>query len=355
MCVPNRDDATSLYRAMGPFGRLSKSMELSLVFPPEVSWSTVAMVDVMFLQRPFTANHVVMAERARSSRVPLWIDYDDDLFAVPPENPTYGVYSHESTQKQVAKICAMADVITVSTETLKEKLKRLNKNIIVVPNALDDWLLEKRLPRREPREQLVFWRGTSTHQKDLMEVSGELYEVATSEAAQKWSWQFMGYNPFWISERMGKNCIISDALDPLNYLQYLDKLSPALMVVPLTFNDFNRAKSNIAWLEGSYAGAAVIAPDMPEFRRPGCMTYKNSEEFQAILAMCIAGKYNLTEKNETSWNHIRRHLTLTQVNPLREQILKSLTSRKRGFVNHQDPIPELLPQAVNRSEGMTLE
>ena len=56
--------------------------DLALTFVNEVNWSSLAMNDAVYMQRPFTAGHAKIAELAVSNRIPLWVDYDDDLYSV---------------------------------------------------------------------------------------------------------------------------------------------------------------------------------------------------------------------------------------------------------------------------------
>jgi hypothetical protein len=86
------------------------------------------------------------------------------------------------------------------------------------------------------------------------------------------------------------------------------------MFVPLVDNEFNRAKSNIAWLEGTWAGAKTIASDLPEFNKPGVTVYKPGE----------LPRNNFTPDSEISWDYISKNLTLDLINASREHILDTL-------------------------------
>ena len=56
-----------------------------------------------------------------------------------------------------------------------------------------------------------------------------------------------------------------------------------LAVVPLKDNLFNHAKSNLAWIEATCAGAMTLAPDWPEWRRPGVSNYESPLNFKKLL------------------------------------------------------------------------
>ncbi len=109
----------------------------------------------------------------------------------------------------------------------------------------------------------------------------------------------------------------------------IHRLQPAIMIVPLVDNDFNRAKSNIAWLEGCFAGAAVIAPDFPEFQRPGVLNYSSPEQFGDVLGNAMIGNYDLKKLSEDGWAHIRKYELLTHRNQIRVNALKDLLNREK--------------------------
>ena len=81
---PSNTDATSFYRGIGPLAEIRRErFNLALTFINDVNWSTLKLCDAAFLQRPFTSNHLKIAELVKRNQLPLWIDFDDDLFSVP--------------------------------------------------------------------------------------------------------------------------------------------------------------------------------------------------------------------------------------------------------------------------------
>lgn len=327
---PDVGDATSFYRGVGPLGHLARSTghSIQLMFSAQVSWATISMCDVVFMQRPWRAKDLSTAEVVKNCRLPLWLDYDDDLFSVPMENPSFDLYADEVTKKRIATMIAMADVVTVTTEQLKANLANLNKNIVVVPNAFDDRFLT--MPeKREPPAKLVLWRGSDTHQKDLATVGMQLGELSHDPDLSDWTFQFMGFNPWWITERMRHlNTIISPPIDILEYHTYLREVNPALMFVPLCDSDFNLSKSNIAWIEGTYAGAAVVAPGIPEFVQPGISNYSTAQEFIDVMKTLMLDLSRKEVKQAESEFFIKQWLPLSRVNHLRLELLEKLLKRK---------------------------
>lgn len=331
--IPHMDDATSFYRAMGPLSELARRELIRLCMVQEVKWSTAALADVMFLQRPFRALDIIAANRQVAWKRPLWVDFDDDLFAIPQHNKASGLYGHPDTQKCVAELVALADLVTVSTQKLGDRYNDIRNRIgkpecVVVPNALHDDFAAARPKHPDKVHKLVMWRGSDTHESDLLSVTKEIAE--TFGKRQDWRMHFLGYNPLWLQRCIRPNQVVSGAgIDIMDYHNLLLQICPSIMIVPLENTEFNLAKSNIAWIEATYAGAMVIAPDMPEWRMPGILNYKDEDHFGELLnyAMDVYDKERF-DMVESSWNHIKEHLLLSKVNQVRMDVLHQLITKE---------------------------
>ncbi len=348
MC-PNPTDATSLYRGLGPLQALRRRMggEINLIVAPEINWATLKGSDALFLQRPALDHHLTIVNMAVASRKPVWVDFDDDLFRVPRSNAAARIY--DKLHSNMVAIVAKADVVTVSTEALAETLRAIlarvaegkqtetgiktdPAKVVVVPNAFDDEILD--LPAEYPRpNSLVTWRGSATHDKDLALVTDQI--AAVIGANLSWTYQFVGEPFWWTMERLDlipglkpQSITHVEPLDPIAYFGFLKAVKPALFIVPLEDIPFNCAKSNIAWIEATYAGAVAIAPDWPEWRKPGVINYKTPEDFGRLFNQALkGGVFDLRARWTESRDHIKENLLLSTVNRTRETALRGAFER----------------------------
>lgn len=322
--VPGPGDATSLYRACGPFAQLRKMMNLDIVYPDGFFWVTVKSADIVFLQRPCSAEHLKIAQMAKNCNVPLWVDIDDDLFNVPMENPCWESYRDPGLKNVIAQSLTLADVVTVASEHLKLKFLEFNKNVYVIPNAFDDVNLKNYDPlSKQINNKIIYWRGSSSHMKDLMSVTDDIVSIA--EAHPDLTWRFAGYFPWFIAERLPTSNIQHvRQLDPFEYFQFLKASDHGIAIVPLVDNELNRAKSNIAWQENTLAGAKVLGPYFPEWQIDGIMNYGVNLKFKEALTNLIEYPDLHSERATLSLNHIKDYLLLSKVNLLRKDIIYSL-------------------------------
>jgi hypothetical protein len=326
---------------MGPLSHLQKILRegeengeeyrLELLVLPTFAWETLCMGDMLFMQRPYNSDHVKIAKMAKDMGCPIWVDYDDDLFAVPTDNPAHAIYAGEDIQKNIATLAAMADEVSVSTNFLRERFLGLNKNVTVIPNALNEKLFFYRTNKDIMRRRIIFWRGSPSHQRDVASFSHQIIEL--SNKFQKWTWNFLGYNPWFATDYMREgSCVVAPALEIIDFHKFLHKTRPALTIVPLHNSGFNLSKSNIAWLETIFAGGLAIAPNWEEWKHPGCYHYESPDDFKRVTAELIERfedpqeRQKLANENADAWKYVLENFTLETVNEKRFEIIKRLAS-----------------------------
>lgn len=324
---PNILDATSWYRGGGPVNHLHKVHNIDIItIQGALEWCNLLNIDALFMQRPYLPEHVEQALRAKNFGIPLWVDYDDYLLDIQLDNPAYKLYSSPQVQMNLKNLLMIADVVTVSTDTLKKHYDPFNKNVRVINNALDMHLMKIRNmapPRSQASPLSIFWRGSDTHQRDLMEVKDAI--LAVHEKNPSVDFTFFGYQPWFITEKMNKHkfCNFSGVRQ---FFTQFTIMHADIMIVPLAFNDFNRCKSNIAAIEGALIGAACLAPNMPEWQIPGITLYEDAKDFEGKLNQMISlGKPRLLELARKTFEWILEYRTLDKMNNTRLEIIKSLT------------------------------
>ncbi len=342
--IPNPLDCTSLYRASGPFQTLRReNQNIHLETNQEMNWANLKAADLAFFQRPCMEGALNLMRMCQANRKPIWLDYDDNLHAIPLCNRRFPIFGNPQTQHAIATMIAMADAVTVTTNHLRDALAQLLKcfppspeyrlgpeKILVIPNAYDYELLPALSETRPERTKLVAWRGSDSHCKDLMLVTSELGEAMKNNP--EWKLEMMG-EPFWwtiehLKKVMKPNALeITAAQDPINFFKYLARQRPALVIVPLEDQGFNRSKSNIAWIEATAAGAVVLAPAWEEWSKPGVITYEG--DFGAKLEAFLRGDFDSDRLWKESRDYIVDNLQLGQTNKLRLDVIERLVSAQK--------------------------
>ena len=318
-------DATSYYRAFGVFPNLRKKIP-DLVVEPYMgagrrTWAELLQYDVLFMQRPAHPDWLKLAQYCKGIGLKVWVDYDDNLFDLPPYNRVSDTYTPQ-VKKTMLEIMRVANVVTVSTEAIKTYFNKIGvDNVVVIPNALNTDLTPMAAAYNEPdpTEQFV-WRGSETHVADcafFADVMGD-----SIERREKTFWSFLGYNPWQVTINFPPTkWKYSIPEDIMVYIDNLKKIKGQLMHVPLVEDGLNICKSNIAWIEATTAGMVTLAPDWHEWQKPGVLNYTSIENYGERLMMPLDGS---KLRWEASRDYIMENLTLDKVNEQRVTILNNL-------------------------------
>lgn len=325
-CVPLAYDATSYYRAYGVFPNLRENYIPDLAWQNFIgggkrTWAELLGFDILFMQRPAYPEWLKLAEYMKGLGKKIWIDHDDNLFELPPYNRVVDTYN-PVVKKAMLDMMKIADVVTVSTPALQKYfMENFALETIVIPNALNDILTPMNTEYNQPKAGERFcWRGSETHQADLMQHAEQLTDAINKRPNT--FWDFMGYNPFFVTMHFPpdkwKYYLPEDIMV---YTANLKAIKPQVVHVPLIEDGLNQAKSNIAWIEATVAGAVTIAPDWFEWQKPGVLNYKSAEEYGSLLMRPID---DAKERWQASRDYIMENLLLTHVNKQRAEIIQNL-------------------------------
>jgi len=285
--IPNVTDGTSFYRAGGPLQAMEQERprDIRLEMGGTINWVYLRGVNAVFMQRPYTADHVRVMSFCKLQGKPIWIDYDDDLYSVPFQNPAHKFYSPKQIQNNLTSLIAQADIVSVSTVALKTKLEKIIERfaaaktdlprrflspdkIVLIPNAYDEKLFaysHRSWTKPPPDANLcALWRGSNTHDADLAVYTDPLRDAFKADG-EKWTLNFVG-SPWWGTLKAledagipSERTIVTPPLDPIEYFHFLHRVKPAVVFVPLLGDEFNRSKCLVPGTLVPVNGKGLIA------------------------------------------------------------------------------------------------
>jgi hypothetical protein len=327
--APAIGDGTSFYRLAGVIPYLE--IEHGDINIKDISnnkyldWYDFIGQDILIFQRPCTELHFAAIKMARNMGLKIVIDYDDDLFNIPQDNPVH--ISFEALKETMKSICTIADLIWTSTEAIKDTVSKWNSKVTVIPNAHNDYLL----PVSKKKEfnldtKKVAYRGGVTHEVDVYSKVEEWSSIINNN--KDYDFYFLGARFMYLESLCGDNYNVMVGMHIIDYFKFFSELNPNIFIYTLKDTQFNKAKSNISWIEATYAGASVIAPSfLPEFERmPGVITYNKHMSNVFNNVKDVPKQLSIT--NNISWKYIKENLLLSQVNNKRYQSLLELKNNK---------------------------
>jgi len=322
---PNVADNQSFWRSYGPLSLLSSvDSDIDVVAPANIDWTTIMPASLVYMQRPFDAKHLQVARFTKIDMgKPLVVDFDDDLWDLPQGNPAWLLYNDE-WRTMARHVALLANICIASTEPIAERLRSFGcKNVRVIENALPEYYKWRPL---NPNK-VVLWRGGDFHRHDLESVQDEF--IAVVKKNPNWHFLFAGCNPTFVTRHLAEygtpecNWSAKPTIPLTEFHRMLQDVAPAIVINPLDDHTFNRAKSNIGWIEAALAGAAILAPDFEQYRKPGARNYKPGEFGTALQAMLDGDMPDV----QAARDHIDKRYRLTAANKQRLAVLRELCPR----------------------------
>lgn len=314
-CIPSPDDSTAYYRMVAPLSHLQQTWDYQVTALAQVNTPTAQFFDLALFQRPCSPAELGAMNTFKRMGIPVIVDYDDNLMYVPNDNPSYFHFADPNLRSAFFQSIEMADAVTVSTEELKRYILKVipTKHVVVIRNAIDE-RLPNYLGRNEESDRIL-WRGTSTHQRDLFAFKDQLDQIEEKIT-------YFGYYPWFLKPGFE----VKNPANPITeYFLRLRALEPKFGIVPLHDCEFNRCKSNIAWLEMAWVGAVCLVPSWEEWDVEGTITYSGVEDFlRNFKYMTRLSNDELSVIRNNAWQTIQNHYMLKHTNLLRHELFQKL-------------------------------
>lgn len=241
-------------------------------------------VDVIHTGWSNSLEYIELLVAAREKyKVPVLIDYDDDVLSVDEYNVSYKYYHEGSFSRRVVRLgMRVMDAVTVSTAPLADSLKRESRAVHVLPNYTNppDWLdLPLDSHRQDDHSVRVLFAGGPSHLGDLTQVK-EAVEWAVGHYDGKGGrphvkFIFLCCMPDWAAKWIKDDKIATR--NRVFYVPGTDEdikawhsivkwLAPDVMMAPLLHNKFNSSKSLIkAYDAAMVEGCAFVCEDWPAY------------------------------------------------------------------------------------------
>lgn len=337
--TPYASDANSFWRCIGPLTYFAKDENVQLTILDQrypVNWVDLIQHDAIFMHRPCRPDDLIIMQIAYNLSIPVWIDFDDWLFGIPAWNPNAPAYLNHATQNIMAQCIACADIVSVSTAELYNLYSSINPNVVVVNNAYRSDLFTYRGGVTPERSTQIVWRGSNTHEGDLLSVREGFKHL-------KHPVTFLGSASWLLLNGMKEDSYkVTQAADVIMYFKHIYDLAPKAMIFPLFDCLFNRCKSNIAYIEAIHAGALCIAPDLPEWRREGVITYEphNNDSFlEAVHYVTDLPDNEHADLASNAFRSMKGLYDISNINHIRSQIMANLIS---GMIEKKNPFDQTL-------------
>ena len=251
--------------------------------------------DVIIVQRDAIGEKVAkfLVESCKNNDTKLIYEIDDDLLGIEKNHPNYDEFIGK--KEVIEYLISNSDIVTVSTNNLKEKLHHLNSNVRVIKNSLND-MLNLENDALNSNIIKIGYMGTLTHKNDV-----KLIEKAIDNVKKHFSKERKKI----IFETVGVSDEKIDCSDPVNipfkyskypcFIRWLKKIvNWDIALAPLENSEINKSKSEIKYLEYTSLGVPGIYSNIGSYgevienNKNGILIENNTvEEWQIALIQLI--------------------------------------------------------------------
>jgi len=96
----------------------------------------------------------------------------DDYWLPTMEHPIHSIIVQEKIHEKIVANLREADYVTTTTDLFANEIRKVNKNVIVLPNAIDPNESQFKQPSEESDKIRIGWLGGSSHLHDLKLLNG---------------------------------------------------------------------------------------------------------------------------------------------------------------------------------------
>lgn len=232
--------------------------------------------DVVVFHRADTPQHHTIGQTLRKAGKKIVFD-NDDTFKLSEEHPFYMLdengFKENKRRKNnlIDNFILNSDLVTCTTEILAKEYRELNPNVVVLPNCVDQFDWDEPL-RNEGEKIRIGLVGSVAYNHDFQHVKEFITELNSRDDVQLVLFGLHGIKrqkenrlirkvyrkefAFWNNLKGLEHvewCHFAD------YFKTLNELRLDIMLIPRAEKDFNRAKSNIKFLEAAMCEIPCIA------------------------------------------------------------------------------------------------
>jgi len=281
----------------------------------------------------------------------------DDYWQLPTHHIHYQKWKDKGHSDKVAAHIRNADVVTCTTLLLQQKVRELNKNTVVIPNAFP-YGCENYRPNPIPHGGTSFiYVGSTTHLEDVKLLEGKFRRI-NSDSYIKNNAEFIiaGYTKtvskrfftIWDQREDNQNYVqvkingnydrivnifantgchrVLDAVDPINYIDFYDQAD--VSIIPLVDSEWNSLKSPLKLAEAGCKQIPVICSRVQPYSEyshyKGIMWVDTPDDWIKHIKWCIKNPGGVAEKGLQMVEDTHRDFDLEKWNKVREQLIYSL-------------------------------
>ena len=200
LVVPSDRTGVSYYRSVNPHIMLEEMYpdEFHVDIDYEAKWNDdkwLKQYDIIHYHRTFGPYEKMEETIARLKKLGIVSIMDlDDYWSPGQHHPAYLIIKTAKLDEKILNNVKIAENVTTTTDIFKEEMSKFNKNVFVLPNAIDP--TERQfIPKPEKSDRLrIGWLGGSSHEQDLKLLNGLVNKITSDGLIDKVQFVLCGFD-----------------------------------------------------------------------------------------------------------------------------------------------------------------
>lgn len=309
------------------------------------------------------------AEKLRKKGIVCVLDLDD-YWEYPKDHLLYEEHIKDHVRGKVQLSIKLADCITTTTPFFADRIRHYNKNVYVLPNAINPEDQQFSVQKTNDSRVRFGWAGSHCHTNDIASINLSIKRLnEDQELKGKYQIKLGGYNgspvsiffeqiftsnyhlvkdhPLYKSYLQENNERNNDQWEPMPYkrIWYKDVDNYAkgynefdVSLIPLVNNRFNSCKSQLKLIEAGFMKKAAICSKVMPYTIDGidkknCLMVKESANdfgwYQAMKKM-IQNQSMVEDLAEGLYETVKDKYNVKTVSKERSELYKRLIEKKNA-------------------------
>jgi glycosyltransferase involved in cell wall biosynthesis len=269
---------------------------------------------------------------------PLITEIDDYCLEVNHYSPAAVAFKPGTeASNAILEQLSLSTAVIASTPYLKKLYSEYNSKIYVIPNGIDFNIWDKLKYPKHGKRIRIGWCGAASHNEDLRFVWSTILQIL--DKYPNVEFYCMAGVPEFIAKCDHPRVLKHQGwYNPYLYPQALVDRKFDIGIAPLLDNNFNRAKSNLRWLEYSAMKIPTVASSVEDFKRTvvdgktGFLVREKDEWFNK-LSFLIENEDKRKEIGLNAYKEIKKNFNIEFISKEYVRILKEIyndSKRNKG-------------------------
>lgn len=258
ICAWGNDSGSRYWRLIDPFRYLRRRGIEAVMSHKGINPNDAMWADINVIQSCTDKDGIALLYQLQQERGKKLVVECDDYLELNPDSPFQREHDLFEAKFVITRTMQVADMITTTTEYLANKLRKINPNVVVLPNFMDLERWDVGLRPNVTGKIRIGWCGSITHVEDMKMVIEPMRRIYKEHK----NIQIIIVGDPRVVELFEGMPV--EGMNGTPFEAWPSKLSSLQLdigLAPLQDNEFNRCKSNIKWMEYAIVGVpGVFSP-----------------------------------------------------------------------------------------------